>query len=338
MLLVAVVLLLPAVGNATRVDRLFQAEVTVGDRANATRDGALRRALHEVLVRVTGSESSVSGQAGQALLRKPQQFVEQFRYREAEHEGESLMLWVQFDGVALERDVRRSGLPFWGQERPDILVWLALDDRGRRYLVSEHSTGPEVQALRLTARARGLPITLPLLDLVDQSAISFADVWGGFETTIVVASERYRPQVILAGRLERSTAGGDWRAEWSLLKTGAGRQWTSHARDLGTLAADGLAAAGEELAVRYALRNSGGSTRIMLVEGIYDLNDYAQVQTYLKSLTPVDELQVVRVAEGSIEFSLQLNADERNLQQLISLGRRLEVVDDPSLWHFQFRP
>lgn len=337
-LLLAVALLLPVVGSATRVDHLFQAEVTVNDRGSAARDAALRRALHEVLVRVTGSQDSVSGQSGQALLRKPQQFVEQFRYREASEEDEPPILWVQFDGVALEREVRSRGLPFWGRERPDTLVWLAVDDRGRRYLVSEHSSDPEVQALRLAAQARGLPVILPLMDLLDQSAVNFADVWGGFENTILAASERYHPQVILTGRLARSSAAGDWRGEWELLKTGTGGQWTSHARDLGTLLAQGLAATGEELAMRYALHGSGSSTRTMLVEGIHDLNAYAQVQTYLKSLTPVDDLQILRVADGSIEFSLRLNADERSLQQLLALGRRLEVVDDPSLWRFRYRP
>jgi hypothetical protein len=320
------------------VNHLFQAEVSVSDRDSATRDTALRRALHEVLVRVTGNPDQLSGQSGQALLANPQRFVEQFRYREAEEQDGLPILWVQFDGVALEREVRRNGLPFWGAERPDTLIWLAVDDRGQRYLVSEHSSGPEVQALRQTARSRGLPVTLPLMDLLDQSAVSFADVWGGFEQTLLAASERYRPQVILTGRLERATTAADWRGEWSLLKTGTGRQWTSHARDLGTLVAEGLATSGEELAMRYALHSSGGSTRTLLVDGIIDLHAYAQVQAYLKSLTPVDELQVIRVADGSVEFSLQLNADERSLQQLITLGRRLEVVEDPARWHFRYRP
>ncbi len=337
-LLLAAMLLWSAPGGAARVNHLYQAEVDVSNRDVATREAALRGALQEVLVRVTGSPGSVAGRAGQALLRKPGQFVEQFRYHEPEEDNEPLRLAVQFDGVALEREVRRAGLPFWGEERPDILVWLAVEDRGQRYLVSEHSTGPEVQALRLTARARGLPVTLPLMDLLDQSALGFADVWGGFENTILAASERYHPQVVLTGRLKRSTAGGEWRGEWTVLKTADGQRWTSHARDVATLAADGLAATGERLAVRYALHDSDGGMRTLLVEGIHDVNAYAQVQTYLMSLTPVDELQVVRVADGSVEFFLQINADERNLQQLITLGRRLEAVGDPTLWHFQYRP
>ena len=42
-----------------------------------------------------------------------------------------------------------------------------------------------------------------LLDLQDQRAVQFTDVWGGFVGSVESASQRYRPQVILLGKLAR---------------------------------------------------------------------------------------------------------------------------------------
>src|SRR5690606_41001353 len=117
-------------------------------------------------------------------------------------------LWAQFDGVSLSRALRQAGLPDWGTERPDVLVWLAVDDGGDRYLVSESGGQHIAPLVRQAARRRGLPVTLPLLDVEDQRALLFSDVWGGFFGRVETASQRYQPQVILTGKLQRTGAAG----------------------------------------------------------------------------------------------------------------------------------
>ncbi|HHH42592.1 MAG TPA: DUF2066 domain-containing protein, partial [Gammaproteobacteria bacterium] len=226
--------------HAARVTNLFQVEVDADGRDTASRDAALARGLREVLARVTGSTAVANGPAAQDLLQRPGRFVEQFRFLEAPARAPDaepqLRLWVQFDGVALAREIRRAGLPYWGRERPDVLVWLAVDDRGQRYLVAENAQDVAARALRRAAARRGLPLTVPLMDLQDQRAVKFTDVWGGFAGTVRTASQRYRPQVILLGKLERARGRSDWRTEWILLGNGATRSWSGHAAGL----ADGI--------------------------------------------------------------------------------------------------
>ena len=189
-------LLLATASHAARLDTLFQAEVNAAGRGAAAREAALGRALQDVLVRVTGSAESASQSRAQSLLKQPGRFVEQFRFLELPGrlpgQPPQLRLWVQFDGVALSREIRQAGLPYWGPERPDVLAWLAIDDRGRRYLVSETGESSAAGTLMRAARHRGLPLTLPLMDLEDQRAVQFTDVWGGFVGTVNEASQRYR--------------------------------------------------------------------------------------------------------------------------------------------------
>jgi hypothetical protein len=334
--------LLAAVGasQAGRVQTLFQAEVDAAGRDTASRDAALSVALEEVLVRLTGSTESLRTPQAHDLLKKPGRFVEQFRFRETAADArqpDRLSLWVQFDGVALAREVRAAGLPYWGLERPDLLLWLAIDDRGQRYLISE-TVEPGATDARAAGKQHGLPLTLPLMDLEDQQAIQFTDVWGGFTGTIATASRRYRPQVVLTGRLERSSASGDWRTAWQITDGGNSQAWKGHAGSLVDALDAGLGDAAEWLAVRYAVVSGDSGMRSLVVEEVSSLEDYARVSAYLASLSPVDKVSVLHVEDREVEFNLKLSADASSLQQLITLGRVLQPIDTDAPWRYRLNP
>ena len=326
--------------QAGRVQTLFQAEVDAAGRDTASRDAALSLALEEVLLRLTGSTDSLATPEAQGLLKKPGRFVEQFRFRETSADAgrpEQLSLWVQFDGVALAREVRAAGLPYWGRERPDLLLWLAIDDRGQRYLMSE-TVEPGATNARAAGRHHGLPLTLPLMDLEDQRAIQFTDVWGGFMGTVAAASRRYRPQVVLTGRLERRSASGDWRTAWQLTDGNNSQSWKGHAASLDEAVDRGLGDAAEWLAVRYAVVSGDSGMHSLVVEEVSSLEDYARVSAYLGSLSPVDKINVLRAEDREVEFSLKLSADVSSLQQLITLGRVLQPIEADVPWRYRLNP
>ena len=54
-----------------------------------------------------------------------------------------------------------------------------------------------------------------------------SDLWGGFESDIRRASERYLPDVILVGRL--SSRGGDWEGNWTLYLPDKTNRWQTRA-------------------------------------------------------------------------------------------------------------
>jgi hypothetical protein len=340
-LLVLSVLLVPPLAAAARLDHLYEAEVPAAARDTAARDAALGVALQEVLERLTGSRAAVQSAAGARLLEAPGRFVEQYRFNEmpaSDDQSRQLMLWAQFDGVSLSRELRQAGLPYWGAERPDVLVWLAVDDRGQRYLLSETGGQGAADMLRQSAQRSGLPVTLPLLDLEDQQAVQFTDVWGGFFGRIEAASQRYQPQVILTGKLERTSTQGGWRAEWQMADQGNRRSWTSRADSLGSVIDAGVSDTAEWLAQRYAVMATQAGMRALVVDAVHNLDDYARVSKYLASLSPVDRIDVVSVRDDQVEFNLKLSADERNLLQLITLGRMLQRTDDPAAWRFHLNP
>ncbi len=343
LLLFVLLAVLPPPAPAARLADLYAAEVVVPGRAAADRQAALREALNEVLLRLLGSTDLLQEPAVRKLSGQAQRYVEQYSYRRGQpgqpDAEPPLLLRVRFDGVALTRALRAAGLPVWGQERPDVLVWLAVDDGRRRYLLSEQSQARAAQALRRAARRRGLPLVLPLMDLEDRRQVRFADVWGGFLEPVQQASQRYRAQVLLIGRLHRTASGG-WQGRWTLLQAGAGPQgWESRGAGLQQSVEAGLGESAELLALRYAVRAgpSSGASGLLRVSGVETLADYARVQKYLESLSPVEAAQLQRVEGDSAEFGLRLNGARRSLQQVIAIGRVLAPAGDGRPGHYRLR-
>ena len=112
---------------------LFESEVAVSDQTPGVRIEAFRTALSQTIVRVTGDQAALGGEPARALLEDPARLVQQYRYfTEPSVSQPALKLWVRFDGDAIRRSLQTQGMSYWGGERPDTLVWLAVEDRGRR--------------------------------------------------------------------------------------------------------------------------------------------------------------------------------------------------------------
>lgn len=319
--------LLPAIAPAVTGQELFEAEVPVSSQQPAERASAMKQALSEVLVRVTGQRELPQQPAGRALLDGAGNYVQQYRYFTVpDSEPPRLIMRVRFDGEALRQALREQGVAFWGDaERPDTLVWLAVEDRGRRYIVAEKDETPAGQQLEQASRQRGIPLLFPLMDLEDQSKVRFSDLWGGFFDHAREASQRYNPQAILIGRLNRSPT-GSWVARWNLLVAGSPSSWTNSDNQLAAVLSDGIDNVADTLSSRLAVRDAGAPAGMVSVrvDDIRTLAAYARVNSYLDSLTAVRQLQVEEVNPTSVRYALQLDGSLQGLTQTIAIGTVLE--------------
>lgn len=316
-----------------QVDDLYVGEVLVpgiGNEALVLRDGS-RAALRQVLVRVSGSTAVEQNASIISALRNPENYYYQYGYESTDRrlvvEGQdspARLLRVSFEPSAISRLLRSAGYPVWGSNRPGTLIWIAVSDESGRRLVSESNRDELGTALAFDAAARGLPLMYPLLDLEDTARLSTAEVWGLFADRIEVASMRYSPDVILAGRIQRSSVGtvtGRWmyRIEdrWLSLENSA--------ESVEFIVADVVDRLTDELAARYAV----GSTRTELlvrVEAVERLEDYAALSAYLESLTPVIDSSVVEVSGGEVLFLLQTEGQVQQLREIIDLDEKLIFI------------
>lgn len=307
--------------QAAAAASLYEAEVPVAGSDAGSRTAALRQALTQVLVKVSGRRD-VGNLPGIAAAGR---LVQQYRYGVAPRTG-GQTLWARFDSDAVERLLQGAGVPVWSGERPDLLVWLAVQDGGRRSLLGSDSIGGVSTALRAQAERRGLPVLLPLLDLEDRSRIAAGDVWGGFQDRIIAASARYGTNVLLVGRLSHDSEGG-WTAHWTFYEKPNGRGWDTQGT-LDAVLGAGIDGVADALSGRFSApgAQAGGLVGTPLdlrVRGVHNLDDYARLTQYLRKLALVADLQVTAVAPNEVDLRLGVRGSPDALLQAIGMESML---------------
>ena len=318
--------------QAETLGNLYEAETPVMGQSGQARAEGIKDAFARVLVKVSGDRGLLGNPQIGELLKRASSYVQQYRYRALEtgQAGDTdRLLWVRFDQRAVNRLLRESGVPVWGVTRPSVLVWLGEERGASRSLISPERQGGLKSVLNSVAGDRGLPLVQPLMDLQDRNALPVSDLWGGFETDIRRASERYAPDVILVGRL--SDQGGEWRGEWSLYLPDKVNRWQTRAGNKPALAAEGLQQAADALALRFAPQQvSEGSTSLRLrIHGLARLSDYALVRDYLQSLAMIEQLDLLSAEAETVSFQARIQGGRQVLERGIQLGAVLEPVLNP---------
>jgi hypothetical protein len=330
--LIATLMLAP-LAQAETVNNLYEAESPVAGQGSEARAIGIRDAFAQVLVKVSGDRGLLSNADIDKLLARAPGIVQQYRYRMLEEDGATRqadkadrLLWVRFDERAVNRLLRQSGVPVWGVTRPSILIWLGEEQGAARSQVSLERQTRLKALLKRVAYARGVPVVLPLMDVEDRTALPVSDLWGGFESDIRRASQRYLPDVILVGRLRN--LGSEWQGEWSLYLPDRINRWQTRAVSRHALAAEGLQQAADALALRYAPQQvtEGSTTLRIRIHGLTRLANYVLVRDYLQSLAMIEQLDLLAADPETVSFLARIQGGREVLERGIQLGAVLEPV------------
>lgn len=312
---------------------LYAAEVAVADDSVAVRTEALSQALQQVLVKVSGS-TEVGGHPGAAaVLARPGSLVQQYRYRlDSAGESPQRYLWAKFDKVALDRLLRESGIPLWGSRRPRLLVWLAVEQGGRRSLLNLEGDMTAREAMQQRAAARGLPLQLPLMDLQDQAALNAADLWADYEAALREASRRYPHDVILTGRLRASD--GHWQSDWTLWEADRQQTFDTAALPWPVVLQAGIDGAQNRLAARYvpATQGDDGPEPLRVsFSGIDSLAAYGRLMQILGQHESISRIKLRQVEGDRVLTELWVRGGRGALSRGLSLGGELQSQPVPEV-------
>ncbi|MGH8578839.1 MAG: DUF2066 domain-containing protein [Gammaproteobacteria bacterium] len=329
--------LMAAMGvTATEVGGLYDAEVHVSGTDDKARQSGIQSAMRAVLVKLTGDRKAASRSGAEELLTRANAFVQQYRYRTAAGENGTLenWLWVQFDPGALNQQMPPRGLPLWGPERLTTLAWIALEEGGQRRLIGAADDSPVAVALAKTASFRGLPLLFPLLDLEDQTHVDVYAVWGGRQEAVMQGSERYSADGVLVAMVFQ-TDGGVWEGRWTLYRAAGEESWSSTGERAEDAAGNGANLLGDILA-------QGADTGLepqaagleLTIEGVTDINQYTQVQRYLRSIATITDVHVLEVAPQRVRFFVLAPGRTQAVKRAIAVD---EVLQPLSLEGTEFR-
>ncbi|MEC9342056.1 MAG: DUF2066 domain-containing protein [Pseudomonadota bacterium] len=310
---------------ASNLDDLYQATVPVADRTDVQRDAVTETGLTLVLQKLTGVKAAQIASMVQGASLSAQRALISYRYLEGDTAASAIRL--TYDPQVVERIAVELGLPYWGTERPLALVWLALDDGGRRLLNAEdRPVGPAVQQ---RAQERGIPLMLPLLDLEDLDAMTPGTVWMQDHVVLQRASERYA--VTLVGAIHvRSDPPGGADASWTVIIGDHTSRGTVEAPDVAEAAVRAVDAMADAIFAEYARRPQAGSGRPyeVTISGIRRLDHYQAVARQLESLDGVVTVRPARVAGDSATFQISYFGTAEDLRKRLLL-ERIFIASEP---------
>ena len=111
---------------AARVDGLYSAEAALPGGSASSLNDAFSDALGKVLVKVTGRREFALDPELLGQFGNPRTLLQQYRVKDPD------IVWTKFDRSALQRTLDLMGQPVWGADRPETLLWLAVDAGGGR--------------------------------------------------------------------------------------------------------------------------------------------------------------------------------------------------------------
>jgi len=333
---------------AMPVTGLHSASVEVASQQDDDRSAAFTIALNQVLIKVSGDESSLLTPGLNAMLNSPEVYVQTYSYRDnpgylaylqfrlnQDPRAQSAekqtfeqplpyILDVSFSAESVENKMNSFGLPIWGAVRPSILMWVVSEQNGERKITSS-SDSAVTDVAETVAQQRGLPIYFPVVDLADISAVDIDELWGLFPESVESASRRYAPDVVVMVRLV--DIGGDgWSGDW-LVRTK--QEMLSGSRsgvDLLGLWQGLLAQVSSNLASRYAVRKSGERLKDYIdisVSNVSTFKDYARLKKYLQALPPVSTSMLSWVNRGEVGYRIELAGTRDQFYEHIALGKGL---------------
>ncbi len=300
----------------------YEGEVAVASQSDADRAAALPQALAQVLQKLGGSPAAAHGVDAARL-------VQQYRYRQDVVNDEAgarvqQYLIARFDQAAVSGLLGARALPAQVGQRPQPIVWLAIDDGSGARIVSQDAAAA-VLPLTSRGRQRGLELRLPRYDTAEQGTLKAMDLSAEETWAVDQLTLQYGGPALLGWM--RRDAGG-WVADWRLRQAGSelGR-WRSQDAQATVVLAAGADGAADLLAQRTAqpVFNGPAGRYRLVIEGLTDGASYATVMGLIARQPIVRSVQAIQADQGRLEVDVDLSSGVEGLVQLLR-GSVLESI------------
>ncbi len=318
--------------NAATVTDLNKAYVPILAQDAQSQKAALRDALRQVMLKLSGDKRVSQHKDYTQLNNNIMQYVTSTQFVS----GSNNQMLVMFNQPVLEQWIKRRGLPLWGAQRPDALLWYIEDtfDSSYRTMMVDEDDFESVTILKQASFNRGVEFTLPLMDIVDISNVSEIDVWGQFIDLLHTGAQRYNTQYTVAVKVQQLAA-TDWLLQYFIksdtllsLQQVTGESKASVIEQFVDQYADHQAQRYALDTARFVANNQ--LTQQILISGIPDIVAIAEIERYLNSLSIVESVNLSMQSANKSTFDVTLLGQPIQLHQMLIQGNVLQRMVDPN--------
>jgi hypothetical protein len=335
---------LAAAGTKAVAD-LYTGEAAVTGQGAAERERALPLALAQVLGKLSGLPHFDDRPLVRPALERAPAILLSYHYRNVVRPGPgggevpAQRLVARFSPPEVDELARALQLPVWRYDRPALVLWLVVDEKGERRVMPVEFMDI-VEAMSEVAAGRGLPVEWPepLVEVgaevgieagaevgVEASAYAVDPqlLWGGY--TEDLATPDGKGVMIVAARRD----GPEWGVRINLGYKGRHWAWRLQDNDLHAALVTAMHQAVDQIAEAnsIAAADLGSWEQDLSVAGLRGAEDYQRCLAYLRGLNMVERVSVVSARPGVVTFRLALQALPRHLDESLSADGVLSWVE-----------
>ncbi len=328
---------------AVRVSLLYQATLPVSSQLASERSQLISQGLSQVLIKVSGDAQVMSNKAIQSSMGSAEQLMQEFSYTSASGNDSAKPYWLHmdFDPEGVNRLLRNAGVPVWAQNRPLILVIITYEAQGQQPdIISTESPTPILYWLKQEAELKGLPVIFPVMDVEDMNHLSAQDSINGALTHLTEVEKRYGCDALLIGRVIQDPT-KKYITQWKFVQGNDQLDWNRDGNLLQEILQGAVNQVTAKLASHYAvvMTNQAHHKLVLNVSGMTESDDVMQLMDYLKQLTLITDVQLLKVTGSDVMLSISLRGSKQSFMESVSIEKKLtldETTPDETVLHFQW--
>ncbi|HSW68821.1 MAG TPA: DUF2066 domain-containing protein [Gammaproteobacteria bacterium] len=313
-----------------RVTSLYQGSVPAKSQSEPERNRLASQALAQVLVKVSGNNDTLNNPQIKTYLGKARDLMQEFSYVPTTHlpgETTPYLLQLNFDPEAINKILRDTSVPIWGQNRPLLIIWLDYEIPGHpAEMIGADSGGNISSMLKFSAERRGVPVIFPALDVEDLGQIAVNDIISTNIPKLMAAAKRYESDAILIGRITQDS--GKYNTQWKLVLGNDQWGWNITGNTLPDIFTAMTDHVGTALAGRFAtvVANTVQSSFIVKIIHVPEAGDFVEVMNYIKHLTPVADVQLEQVSGDAIILRISLRGTKESFEKALIVEKKLTLM------------
>lgn len=312
---------------ATDVDDLFKITLPAKTQKPSEKEQLIQKGLKLVLTRATGQPKVLDGhQSLQKAVDNADEYVQSFYYTQQTSKNDKdwpLMLHVQYQSQPIDALLKKHHLPVWGQDRPLVLIWAVDQTQQNPSIISDEEEGSVGQALVDQAKSLGLPVVLPLMDMVDFSHLQPKQLLNNRYQAIKQASQRYYPNAIAV--LSFNNQNGQINSNWHLYFDGQQFNWQRQDPNKQIMAQSGIEQLTSTLSEHSAVINYDDkpSELILQLKGVNNLQQVAKAHDALKTIAGVQSVHMKQLKSDRVIYNIIIDSNLDSFIQKLGFNDRL---------------
>ena len=307
--------------------------VTQNQGPSQNKEELLSLGLNKLLVKLSGNSNIDDNEIIQEALKDPKQFLQE--YQIIKNSEGRLDLRQVYNKMSIDSLISKAKITTWGVSRPLLLLWVLVEqDFGGRNLIIESEINDDISGLVKNqindiSNKRSVPIAWPIYDLDEQQSLKFKNLWNFDKTNILTLSEKYRPDVIVLGKIYPD--GDSWVIKWLIndqtyifdsKKESLELDITNSFNEMINLIAQEYASIPKK---QDALASNIFYLKVTNVE---NMNKLIKLRDYLKNIKTITSSNLKELNDNTVTFEISLDNDKELFIKELKLERKLIKVNN----------